>query len=215
MAIIREGLTFDDVLLVPQRSDVLPREVDLTVQLAKNLKLNIPMLSAAMDTVTDSTMAIAIAREGGLGIIHKNMSIEAQAAMADKVKRSENGVITDPFFLSPEHKVSDAQELMARYRISGVPITENGKLVGILTNRDLRFETNFDQPIKNVMTKDNLVTAPVGTDLETAKQILAKHRIEKLPIVDSSPSRTSRRAPSIPTPPAIPAAACCAARRWV
>ena len=186
MAIIREGLTFDDVLLVPQRSDVLPREVDLTVQLAKNLKLNIPMLSAAMDTVTDSTMAIAIAREGGLGIIHKNMSIEAQAAMADKVKRSENGVITDPFFLSPEHKVSDAQELMARYRISGVPITENGKLVGILTNRDLRFETNFDQPIKNVMTKDNLVTAPVGTDLETAKQILAKHRIEKLPIVDEN-----------------------------
>ena len=186
MAIIREGLTFDDVLLVPQRSDVLPREVDLTVQLAKNLKLNIPMLSAAMDTVTDSTMAIAIAREGGLGIIHKNMSIEAQAAMADKVKRSENGVITDPFFLSPEHKVSDAQELMARYRISGVPITENGKLVGILTNRDLRFETDFDQPIKNVMTKDNLVTAPVGTDLETAKQILAKHRIEKLPIVDEN-----------------------------
>ena len=186
LAIIREGLTFDDVLLVPQRSDVLPREVDLTVQLAKNLKLNIPMLSAAMDTVTDSTMAIAIAREGGLGIIHKNMSIEAQAAMADKVKRSENGVITDPFFLSPEHKVSDAQELMARYRISGVPITENGKLVGILTNRDLRFETNFDQPIKNVMTKDNLVTAPVGTDLETAKQILAKHRIEKLPIVDEN-----------------------------
>ncbi len=186
MATIREGLTFDDVLLVPQHSNVLPREVDLSVQLAKNLKLNIPMLSAAMDTVTDSRMAIAIAREGGLGIIHKNMSIEAQAAMVDKVKRSENGVITDPFFLSPDHKVSDAQELMSRYRISGVPITENGRLVGILTNRDLRFETDFDQPIRNVMTKDNLVTAPEGTDLETAKRILAKHRIEKLPIVDEN-----------------------------
>ncbi|MBQ9952095.1 MAG: IMP dehydrogenase [Clostridia bacterium] len=184
LAIIREGLTFDDVLLVPQKSNVLPREVDLSVQLAKNIKLNIPMLSAAMDTVTDSRMAIAMAREGGLGIIHKNMSIEAQAAMVDKVKRSENGVITDPFFLSPEHKVKDAEELMARYRISGVPITENGKLVGILTNRDLRFETNYDQPIANVMTKDNLVTAPVGTDLESAKAILAKHRVEKLPIVD-------------------------------
>ena len=186
LATIREGLTFDDVLLVPQHSNVLPREVDLSVQLAKNLKLNIPMLSAAMDTVTDARMAIAIAREGGLGIIHKNMSIEAQAAMVDKVKRSENGVITDPFFLSPDHKVSDAQELMSRYRISGVPITENGRLVGILTNRDLRFETDFDQPIRNVMTKDNLVTAPEGTDLETAKRILAKHRIEKLPIVDEN-----------------------------
>ena len=186
LAKIREGLTFDDVLLVPQKSNVLPREVDLSVQLAKNLRLNIPMLSAAMDTVTDSRMAIAIAREGGLGIIHKNMSIEAQASMVDKVKRSENGVITDPFFLSPEHKVSDAQELMSRYRISGVPITENGKLVGILTNRDLRFETDFDQPIGNVMTKENLVTAPVGTDLDTAKKILAKHRIEKLPIVDEN-----------------------------
>ena len=186
MAIIREGLTFDDVLLVPQKSSVLPREVDLSVQLAKNLRLNIPMLSAAMDTVTDSRMAIAIAREGGMGIIHKNMTIEEQASMVDKVKRSENGVITDPFFLSPEHKVKDAQELMARYRISGVPITENGKLVGILTNRDLRFETDFDQPIRNVMTRDNLVTAPVGTNLETAKAILAKHRVEKLPIVDEN-----------------------------
>ena len=186
LAIIREGLTFDDVLLVPQKSNVLPREVDLSVQLAKNIKLNIPMLSAAMDTVTDSRMAIAIAREGGIGIIHKNMSIEAQASQVDKVKRSENGVITDPFFLSPEHKVKDAQELMARYRISGVPITENGRLVGILTNRDLRFETDFDQPIGNVMTKDNLITAPVGTDLETAKAILAKHRVEKLPIVDEN-----------------------------
>ena len=186
LAIIREGLTFDDVLLVPQKSNILPREVDLSVQLAKNIKLNIPMLSAAMDTVTDSRMAIAMAREGGLGIIHKNMSIEAQAAMVDKVKRSENGVITDPFFLSPEHKVKDAEELMARYRISGVPITENGKLVGILTNRDLRFETDYEQPIANVMTKDNLVTAPVGTDLDSAKAILAKHRVEKLPIVDEN-----------------------------
>ena len=184
LAIIREGLTFDDVLLVPQASDVLPREVDLSVQLAKNIKLNIPMLSAAMDTVTDARMAIAIAREGGMGIIHKNMSIEAQAAQVDKVKRSENGVITDPFFLSPDHKVSDAQELMHNYRISGVPITENGKLVGILTNRDLRFETDETRRIGDVMTKEGLVTAPVGTDLDTAKAILAKHRIEKLPIVD-------------------------------
>ena len=186
MAIIREGLTFDDVLLVPQRSDVLPREVDLTVQLAKNLKLNIPMLSAAMDTVTDSTMAIAIAREGGLGIIHKNMSIEAQAAMADKVKRSENGVISDPFFLAPTDLLSDALALMERYRISGVPICESGKLVGILTNRDLRFVTDYTQAIGDVMTRDNLVTAPVGTTLEEAKTILARHRIEKLPLVDEN-----------------------------
>ena len=186
MAIIREGLTFDDVLLVPQRSSVLPRDVDLTVQLTPKIKLNIPMLSAAMDTVTNYNMAIAMAREGGLGIIHKNMSIEEQASQVDKVKRSENGVITDPFFLSPEHRVSDAEELMRKYRISGVPITENGRLVGILTNRDLRFETNFDQPIRNVMTHENLVTAPVGTTLEDAKAILAKHRIEKLPIVDEN-----------------------------
>ena len=182
MANIREGLTFDDVLLVPQRSSVLPRDVDLSVQLTKNIRLNIPMLSAAMDTVTDCNMAIAMAREGGLGIIHKNMSIEEQAGQVDKVKRSENGVITDPFFLSPEHKVADAQELMSKFRISGVPITENGKLVGILTNRDLRFETNFEQPIRNVMTHENLITAPVGTNLEQAKAIL----IEKLPIVDEN-----------------------------
>ena len=162
MAIIREGLTFDDVLLVPQRSSVLPRDVDLTVQLTPKIKLNIPMLSAAMDTVTDYNMAIAMAREGGLGIIHKNMSIEEQASQVDKVKRSENGVITDPFYLSPEHKVSDAEALMRKYRISGVPITENGKLVGILTNRDLRFETDFEKPIRDVMTCENLVTAPVG-----------------------------------------------------
>ncbi len=181
---IREGLTFDDVLLVPARSEVLPRDVDLSVQLTKKIKLNIPVLSAAMDTVTDSHMAIAMAREGGLGIIHKNMSIEEQAAHVDKVKRSEHGVITDPFFLSPDNLISDAEELMSRYRISGVPITRDGKLVGILTNRDLRFETDYSRKIGEVMTSENLITAPVGTTLEEAKQILAKHRIEKLPIVD-------------------------------
>jgi len=181
---IREGLTFDDVLLVPQKSDVLPREVDLSVNLAKGIHLNIPLMSAAMDTVTDSRLAIAMAREGGLGVIHKNMSIEAQAAQVDKVKRSENGVITDPFFLSPGHKISDAIELMARYRISGVPITQGGKLVGIITNRDLRFETDFSKPIAEAMTSKNLITAPEGTTLEQAKEILAQHRIEKLPIVN-------------------------------
>ena len=184
MAIIREGLTFDDVLLVPQNSCVLPREVDLAVQLTPRIRLNIPMLSAAMDTVTDYNMAIAMAREGGLGIIHKNMSIEEQAGQVDKVKRSENGVIIDPFFLSPDNTLADAQSLMSKFRISGVPITENGRLVGILTNRDLRFETDFEKPIRDVMTCENLVTAPVGTTLEGAKAILAKHRIEKLPIVD-------------------------------
>ena len=186
MAVIREGLTFDDVLLVPQKSEVLPRTADTSVKLSKNITLNIPILSAAMDTVTESRLAIALAREGGMGIIHKNMSIEAQAAQVDKVKRSENGVISDPFFLSPDHLVSDAQSLMERYRISGVPITENGKLVGILTNRDLRFETNFTRKIKEVMTCKNLVTAPVGTTLEDAKNILAAHRIEKLPLVDEN-----------------------------
>ncbi len=182
---IREGLTFDDVLLVPARSEVLPRDVDLSIQLAKNIRLNIPILSAAMDTVTDSRMAIAMAREGGLGIIHKNMSIEEQAAQVDKVKRSEHGVITDPFFLSPEHLIQDAEDLMSRYRISGVPITRDGKLVGILTNRDLRFETDYRRPIGEVMTHENLITAPEGTTLEEAKKILAEHRIEKLPIVDA------------------------------
>ena len=186
MAIIREGLTFDDVLLIPRKSNVLPKEVDTSVTLTKGISLNIPLMSAAMDTVTDARLAIAIAREGGLGVIHKNMSIEAQAAQVDKVKRSENGVITDPFFLSPDHLVSDAQELMARYRISGVPITENGKLVGILTNRDLRFETDYSRKISEVMTTKNLVTAPVGTTLEQARAILAKHRIEKLPLVDEN-----------------------------
>ena len=183
---IREGYTFDDVLLVPARSEVLPREVDLSIQLTKKIRLNIPMISAAMDTVTDSRMAIAMAREGGLGFIHKNMSIEEQAAQVDKVKRSEHGVITDPFFLSPENLISDAEELMSRYRISGVPICRGGKLVGILTNRDLRFEIDYSRKIGEVMTSENLITAPEGTTLEEAKKILAEHRIEKLPIVDKN-----------------------------
>ena len=182
--VIRDGYTFDDVLLVPAKSEVLPRDVDLSMQLTKTIKLNIPILSAAMDTVTDYKMAIAMAREGGLGIIHKNMSIEEQAAQVDKVKRSEHGVITDPFFLAPENLISDAEELMSRYKISGVPITRDGKLVGILTNRDLRFETDYSRPIGEVMTSKNLITAPEGTTLDEAKEILAAHRIEKLPILD-------------------------------
>lgn len=182
--IIKEGLTFDDVLLVPQASDIIPRDVDLSTKLCPGINLNIPLMSAAMDTVTESRLAIAMAREGGIGIIHKNMTIEEQANHVDRVKRSEHGVITDPFFLEPDNLVSEAISLMEKYRISGVPITKEGKLVGILTNRDLRFETNYDQPIKNIMTKDNLVTAPVGTSLDEAQKILGKHRIEKLPIVD-------------------------------
>ncbi len=172
------------MLLIPGESHVTPKDVDLTTKLSDDITLNIPLISAAMDTVTESRLAIAMAREGGMGIIHKNMSIESQAEHVDKVKRSEHGVITDPFFLAPDRKVSDALELMQKYKISGVPICKNGKLVGILTNRDLRFETNFDQPIENVMTKDRLVTAPEGTTLEEAQKILGKHRIEKLPIVD-------------------------------
>ncbi len=182
--VLKEGLTFDDVLLVPQKSEVLPNQVDLRSKLAQGLHLNLPIVSAAMDTVTESRMAIAMAREGGLGLIHKNMSIEEQAAHVDKVKRSEHGVITDPFFLSPDHKVSDANALMARYKISGVPITRDGLLVGILTNRDLRFETDYSKLISEVMTTKNLITAPVGTSMEQAKAILAANRIEKLPIVD-------------------------------
>ncbi len=182
--IVKEGLTFDDVLLIPQASDVVPSEVDLRTKLTDTICLNVPLLSAAMDTVTENRMAIAVAREGGIGIIHKNMTIEQQAEQVDKVKRSEHGVITDPFFLEPENLVKDAIALMEKYRISGVPVTKGGKLVGILTNRDLRFEDNFEQPIANVMTKDHLVTAPVGTSLEEAKKILGKYRIEKLPIVD-------------------------------
>jgi len=182
--IIGEGLTFDDVLLVPQRSEVLPKDVDLRTRLTKTITLNIPLASAAMDTVTEARMAIAIAREGGIGIIHKNMSIEEQAEQVDKVKRSEHGVIVDPFYLSPDHLVSDAVALMEKYHISGVPITENGKLVGIITNRDIRFETDFSKRIREVMTSENLITAPEGTTLEQAKEILRKYKIEKLPIVD-------------------------------
>ncbi|HHX59407.1 MAG TPA: IMP dehydrogenase [Epulopiscium sp.] len=184
--IIKEGITFDDILLVPAYSNVLPNEVDLSTQLTKSIKLNIPIMSAGMDTVTETRMAVSIARQGGIGIIHKNMSIEQQAEEVDRVKRSENGVITDPFFLSPEHYVYDANELMAKYRISGVPITEGTKLVGILTNRDLRFETNFNRKIKEVMTTENLITAKEGTTLADAKEILGAHRIEKLPIVDDA-----------------------------
>ncbi|MGN0173862.1 MAG: IMP dehydrogenase [Acutalibacteraceae bacterium] len=180
----KEGLTFDDVLLVPSYSEVIPRDIELKTKLSKDITLNTPLVSAAMDTVTESKMAIAMAREGGIGIIHKNMSIEKQFDEIDKVKRSENGVIVNPFYLSPDHFVYDANELMAKYRISGVPICENGKLVGILTNRDLRFMTDFNVKISEVMTKDNLITAPVGTTLEEAQEILRKHRIEKLPIVD-------------------------------
>ncbi|MEG2457103.1 MAG: IMP dehydrogenase, partial [Clostridia bacterium] len=183
--IIKEGLTFDDVLLVPQYSEVLPSQVDLSTVLTKDITLKIPLLSASMDTVTEYQMAIAMAREGGLGLIHKNLSIEEQAIHVDRVKRSEHGVITDPFFLSPDALVLDAVMLMQKYRISGVPITKNNKLVGILTNRDLRFETNYNQPIGNIMTSANLVTAPVGTTLKEAQEILGAHRIEKLPIVDA------------------------------
>ncbi|MBQ4109585.1 MAG: IMP dehydrogenase [Clostridia bacterium] len=181
---IKEYLTFDDVLLCPQKSDVLPNQVDLTTYLTKNIKLNIPLMSSAMDTVTESNLAIAIAREGGIGIIHKNMTIEQQAQEVDRVKRSEHGVITNPFFLSPDHTIKEADMLMGKYKISGVPITVDGKLVGILTNRDLRFVTDYSQKIKEVMTSENIITAPEGTTLDKAKDILAKHKIEKLPIVD-------------------------------
>ena len=182
--IIGEGITFDDVLLVPQYSQVIPNQVDLTTWLTKKIKLNIPMMSAGMDTVTEHAMAIAMARQGGIGIIHKNMSIEAQAEEVDKVKRSENGVITDPFSLSPEHTLADAESLMAKFKISGVPITEGKKLVGIITNRDLKFETDFTKKIKESMTSEGLVTAKAGITLEEAKKILGAARKEKLPIVD-------------------------------
>ncbi len=182
----KEGLTFDDVLLVPQESDFVGREAILSTQLTQKIKLNIPLMSAAMDTVTESNMAIAIAREGGIGIIHKNMSMEEQAAEVDKVKRSEHGVIVDPFSLSPNHTLNDAEALMSKYKISGVPITENERLVGILTNRDLKFENDYSKKIEECMTKENLVTAPVGTTLEDAKEILRQNKIEKLPIVDQN-----------------------------
>lgn len=184
----KEGLTFDDVLLIPAESHVLPSEADFSTYLTKTIRLNAPILTAAMDTVTESDMAIAIAREGGIGIIHKNMPIEKQADQVDRVKRSENGVIVNPFFLSPDSLVREADELMGRFKISGVPICEDGVLVGIITNRDLRFMEgeDFDQPVKNVMTKDHLVTAPVGTTLKEAQEILRQHRIEKLPLVDGN-----------------------------
>ena len=183
---VKEGLTFDDVLLIPAKSDVTPNMIDLRTNLTKNITLNTPIMTSAMDTVTESRMAIAIAREGGIGIIHKNMSIEQQVDEVDKVKRSENGVIVNPFFLSPTDSVFDADALMGKYKISGVPVVENGKLVGILTNRDLRFITDYNQKIGEVMTKDNLVTAPVGTTLPQAQEILRKHKIEKLPLVDEN-----------------------------
>jgi len=178
------GLTFDDVLLVPARSAVLPSEVDTRTRLSRHIELNIPIVSAAMDTVTEAQLAIALAREGGIGIIHRNLSIERQAEEVDRVKRSEAGMIVDPVTMSPEQPIREALEVMKRYRISGVPVTRNGKLVGILTNRDLRFETELDQPIGNVMTRENLITVPVGTTLEEAERILHRHRIEKLLVVD-------------------------------
>lgn len=180
----KEGLTFDDVLLVPAQSDIIPTAIDLHTRLTRDITLNIPLISAAMDTVTEAQMAIAMAREGGIGMIHKNMTIEQQADEVDRVKRSEHGVIVNPFFLSPQHNLQAADALMSKYRISGVPICENGKLVGIITNRDLRFETDFSRPIAEAMTKDNLITAPVGTTLEQAQGILRRYKIEKLPLVD-------------------------------
>ena len=183
---LKEGLTFDDVLLIPAYSNVLPKDIAVNTRLTKDIALNTPLMTSAMDTVTEARMAIAMAREGGIGVIHKNMSIEAQADQVDRVKRSENGVIVNPFFLSPEHTVADANELMGKYKISGGPICRDGKLVGILTNRDMRFLTDFNQEIGTVMTKDNLVTAPVGTTMEQAQEILRRHRIEKLPIIDEN-----------------------------
>ncbi len=182
---VAEGLTFDDVLLIPAYSEIVPRDIELKTTLARDIVLNTPIITAAMDTVTTSEMAIAIAREGGIGVIHKNMTVEEQAGEVDKVKRSENGVIVNPFYLSPDHYVTDADRLMGRYKISGVPICDkNMKLVGIITNRDLRFLSDFNVPIRDVMTKDNLVTAPLGTTLDEAEKILSMHKIEKLPIVD-------------------------------
>ncbi len=188
--IIGEGITFDDVLLVPQYSEVIPNEVSLATNLTKKIRLNIPMMSAGMDTVTEYRMAIAMARQGGIGVIHKNMSIEAQADEVDKVKRSENGVITDPFYLSPDHTLEDANNLMAKFRISGVPITEGKKLVGIITNRDLKFETDFTKKIRESMTSEGLITANQGITLEEAKKILASSRKEKLPLVDDEGNLT-------------------------
>src|ERR1700757_3968631 len=183
---VLEALTFDDVLLVPAYSDVVPAQVSTQTLLTRSISLNTPLVSAAMDTVTESRLAIAMAQQGGLGVIHRNLSIEQQAAEVDKVKRSESGMIVDPITVSPEQKISDALEVMRHYRISGVPVTKNKKLVGILTNRDLRFETRTDIPISEVMTKDNLITVPVGTTLTDAEAILHQHRIEKLLVVDDA-----------------------------
>lgn len=180
----KQGLTFDDVLLIPAHSSVLPKEVSVKTRLTNEINLNIPVMSAGMDTVTESAMAIAMAREGGIGVIHKNMSIDEQCKEVDKVKRSEHGVIVDPIFLGPDNTLSDADDLMNKYRISGVPVTVDGKLIGIITNRDMRFETDLSKPIKDIMTKEGLVTAPENTSLAEAKQILQAHRIEKLPLVD-------------------------------
>ena len=182
--IIKTAYTFDDVLLVPNKSEILPNEVSLKTKLTKKISLNIPLMSASMDTVTESKMAIAMAREGGIGIIHKNMTIAEQAMEVDRVKRQENGVITDPIFLNEDNTVKQALELMAKYRISGVPVTRGTKLVGIITNRDIVFETNYDKKINEVMTKSPLITAKEGTTLEEALEILKKHKIEKLPLVD-------------------------------
>ncbi len=185
--ILKEALTFDDVLLIPQHSQVVPADVSTVTKLSDKITLNVPLMSASMDTVTESRMAIALAREGGIGIIHKNMSIEAQAAEVDKVKRSEHGVITDPFYLSPDHKVFEADALMGRYRISGVPIVDENKvLVGIITNRDMRFEMDMERPIREVMTKDNLVTARPGISLDDAELLLKEHKVEKLPLIDEN-----------------------------
>src|SRR5712692_2784517 len=181
---IPEGLTFDDILLLPARSEVVPTDTDTRTRLTRKIGLNIPIVSSAMDTVTESHLAIALAQQGGMGFIHRNMSIEKQAEEVDKVKRSESGMIVDPVTIDPEQKIADALDVMKRYRISGVPVTKNGKLVGILTNRDLRFETRFDIPISKVMTKENLITVAVGTTLEEAEKILHKHRVEKLLVVD-------------------------------
>ena len=180
--IVKDGITFDDVLLIPAYSQVVPNQVNLNTNLTKKIKLNIPFMSAGMDTVTESRMAIAMARQGGIGIIHKNMSIEKQAEEVDKVKRSENGIITDPFSLSPDHTLQDAEDLMHKFRISGVPITEGRKLVGIITNRDLKFEEDFSRPIRECMTSENLITAKKGITLDEAKKILAKSKKEKLPL---------------------------------
>src|SRR5678815_4121283 len=196
---VPEALTFDDVLLVPQKSEVLPSEVDVRTRLTRNIALNVPIVSWAMDTVTEAPLAIAMAQEGGLGIVHKNMPVEAQASEVDKVKRSESGMIVDPVTVAPDALVADALEVMARYRISGVPVTVGSKLVGILTNRDLRFETRTSLPVSQLMTKEDLITVPVGTTLEQAKEILHQHKVEKLLVVDKDYNPVSYTHLTLPT----------------